>query len=91
MQFINIWTHCRFSVNKEGDYSTGSFHLLVDDVSFAFKNANTEPSGSATINLALDAGQIVRVQTYGSTIVYGTNSADGFLYSWFTGHLLYAL
>ena len=53
-------------------------------------NSDGYPDGSATINIELTAGQIVRVENIISTVVYGTD-ASGYLYSWFTGHLLYAL
>ena len=67
---------------------------MVDEVQYAEKDlyvgSDTHPSGSATINIVLAAGQIVRIQNYGSTLIYGT-SESGAMYSWFTGHLLYAL
>ena len=53
-------------------------------------NSDLDPSGTATINIELTAGQIVRIENAGSTAIYGTNS-PGYMYSWFTGHLLYAL
>ena len=45
---------------------------------------------TATINIELRAGQIVRIEYKGSSKVGGTNST-GTMLSWFTGHLLYAL
>ena len=82
-------------MNKEGNQYYGSFYLLVDEVRYAYKDAyfgndNGAPSGSATINIELTAGQVVRIENIGSTTIYGTDSS-GFIYSWFTGHLLYAL
>ena len=84
----------RFSVNKEGNLGEGSFYFLVDEVRYAFKETYVStdccPAGSATINLQLTAGQIVKVQNDISTLLYGTNTEEGSK-SWFTGHLLYAL
>ena len=85
----------RFSVNKEGTGSYGSFYLLIDEKQYAFKDAyfgdsDIIASGSATINVKLTAGQVVGIENFGSTLIYGTDSA-GYMYSWFTGHLLYAL
>ena len=67
----------------------------MDEVRYAEKDglyggSNEAPSSSATINLQLSAGQLVRIENFGSTLVYGTFE-EGFLQSWFTGHLLYAL
>ena len=47
-------------------------------------------SGSATINLELNAGQTIMVENWGSGNVYAFDPYGGF-YSWFTGHLLYAI
>ena len=84
---------CRFSVNKSGNEYQGSFYFLVDEVRYANKDvyvgSDVHPSGSATINVELRAGQIVRIENYGSTVIFGSD--DGVMYSWFTGHLLYAL
>ena len=83
-------------MNKEGNNSDGGFWFLVDEVRFAYKDAedpsssNILPAGSATISLELTAGQIVRIENRGSSVLYGTD-AEGFMNSWFTGHLLYAL
>ena len=79
-----------------GEDYWGSFIVLVDDTEYAYKDAwfggasDNTPSGSATITIELKAGQIVRILNKGSTDVLGTAPA-GFLYSWFTGYLLYAL
>ena len=85
----------RFSVVKFGTNYYGSFYLRVDDARYALVevfagSSDSNPLGSATINIELTAGQVVHIENVGSTSVYGTNSA-GFIYSWFTGHLLYAL
>ena len=86
----------RFSVNKEGNNYDGGFWFLVDEVRYAYKDGedpgstNSLPSGSATINVELTAGQIVRIENRGSSVIYGTD-AEEFMNSWFTGHLLYAL
>lgn len=70
----------------------GYFYLLVDEERVALSrhyDADISVSSSATINLALNAGQLVRVENLNSDSVYGT--VDGVLLSWFSGHLLYAL
>ena len=81
-------------MNKSGNEYYGTFMFLVDEVRYAendlFVGSDVHPSGSATINIELRAGQIVRIENYGSTLIYGT-SEGGNMYSWFTGHLLYAL
>ena len=82
-------------MNKEGNASHGTFWFLVDEVRYAYKtayfyNADSTPSGSTTINIELTAGQIVRIENLDSTVIYGTHE-DGFMQSWFTGHLLHAL
>ncbi len=91
---VPMWlSYSRFSITKHGDFYDGSFYLLVDGQRFAFieaHNSNNTPSGSATINLQLTAGQVVQVENSGSNYVQGTSS-EGFIESWFTGHLLYAL
>ena len=81
-------------MNKEGNEYNGSFYFLVDEVRYAEKDgvsggSNEAPASSATINLQLNAGQLVRIENVGSTLLYGTH-AEGFVQSWFTGHLLYA-
>ena len=85
----------RFSVNKSGNENQGSFYFLADEVRYANKDlyvgSDVHPSGSATINIELTAGQIVRIENYGSTVIFGTSDEQGEMYSWFTGHLLYAL
>ena len=83
----------RFSVNKHGTDYGGSFFVLVDEVKYAYyeeygPNDSTQ-SGSATINIELTAGQVVRIENKSSTEIYGTDST-GVMWSWFTGHLLYA-
>ena len=84
----------RFSVVKHGNYYSGAFYILVAKMRYAFvnefANTNSIPLGSATISIELTAGQVVRIENDWSTRIYGTDSA-GFIYSWFTGHLLYAL
>ena len=82
-------------MNKEGNEYNGSFYFLVDEIRYAEKDghsgdSNQAPASSATINLQLNAGQLVRIENVGSTLLYGTH-AEGFVQSWFTGHLLYAL
>ncbi len=82
-------------MNKKGNDYSGSFSILVGEAAIAFKeagftNSNEDPSGSATINLELTAGERVRVQNVDSSVVYGT-AQFGVIESWFTGHLLYVL
>ena len=82
-------------MTKEGNDYDGSFYFLVDEVRFAFKDGKTgsgngAPSGSATINVELMAGQIVRIENDQSTVLYGSH-AEGYMYSWFTGYLICAL
>ena len=77
---VSRYDFFRFSVNKEGNNYHGSFWLLVDETRYSRKDlylgdGNETPSGFATINIELTAGQIVRVQNEGSSIVYGTNGA----------------
>ena len=49
----------RFPVVKHGNYYSGAFYILVDDVRYAFvnefANINSTPLGSATINIELTA------------------------------------
>ena len=82
-------------MNKEGNEYNGSFYFLVDETRYAEKDgvsggSNEAPASSATINVQLNAGQLVRIENVGSTLVYGT-FGEGYIQSWFTGHLLYAL
>ena len=83
----------RFSANKYGTENQGSFYFLVDGVKVAFEYIYSPitccPNGDATINLELSAGQTVSIENHLSTRLYGTG-ADGLMFSWFTGHLLYA-
>ena len=79
---------------KNGNEYYGTFYFLVDEVRYGYLegccSGDPTPSGSATINIELTAGQVVGVDNIISTVIYGTNP-NGFLNSWFTGHLLYAL
>ena len=81
-------------MTKLGSSSFGAFFFLVDEERFAFEDewnkTDDSTSGSATINMELRAGQIVRIENYGSLLIYGTDPS-GYMFSWFTGHLLYAL
>ena len=89
----------RFSVTKRSDASEADFWIVVDSVRYAYSEINTggmgeelgseRPTGSFTINIQLTAGQVVQVQNDNSELVYGTTS--GYIQSWFTGHMLYAL
>ncbi len=82
-------------MTKYGNNYHGTFYWLVDADRVAikdayFQNSDSQPQGSATITLELQAGQIVRVENFASTRVFGTDDS-GLILSWFTGHLLYAL
>ena len=78
-----------------GNAYDGRFHFTVDEVEYALfdtdltNTGDSTPSTFATINVELNAGEIVRIQNLGSTTIYGLS--DGIIRSWFTGHLLYAL
>ncbi len=79
---------------KEGNNNRGSFYFLVNNLQVAYGDEYVPDykyqQASATINLYLTAGQIVQVENYISTTIYGTDSNWGYR-SWFTGFLLYAL
>ena len=88
----------RFSVTKRSDLHRCDFWLLVDTVRYAYNEIHTggdgvpgslTPTASFTINIQLTAGQVVQVENDNSASVTGTNS--GYINSWFTGHMLYAL
>ena len=85
----------RFSATKRGRGDSGSFTFMVDGHIRASKDANygsdyQYPSGSATINLKVKAGQIAQIQNIGSDEIFGAYRLTS-MDSWFTGHLLYAL
>lgn len=84
----------RFSITKRSDLNRSQFWLLVDQERYAYSSLYTDshstPSDSTTINIQLTAGQLVRVENDYSSLVYGTNS-EGYILSWFTGFMLYAL
>ena len=80
---------------KAGNYYYGDFIFLVDDEQYAYvdegtDNSNLTPTGTGSINIELTAGQTVRIENQGSFSVIGSDEL-GMMYSWFTGHLLYAL
>ena len=81
----------RFSVAKRSNAGRAHFWLLLDEERYFYLDSyeNYVPTGTATINLQLTAGQIVRVENYYSTIIYGT--LEGTINSFFTGHMLYNL
>ena len=64
----------------------------MDGQGYLLKNTYTESNltlgGATTINMELNAGQVVAVMNQLSSEVYGI---DGYIFSWFTGHLLMAL
>ena len=79
---------------KRSDNYWAAFSILVDEVRYAYldvygSNIDRVPAGSATINIELMSGQVVRIENVGSAWIYGTDS--NVISSWFTGHLLYAL
>ncbi len=84
----------RFSAAKEGNNRYGAFWFLVDNTQVAIVEEwdadDTTSQGTGTIMLELTAGQLVRIENEISTFIYGTSST-GYLRSWFTGFLLYAL
>ena len=85
----------RFSIGKRSNQGFAHFWLLVDEQRYLnydgyFEPSQVAPTGTATVNLQLTAGQIVRVENRASSIIYGTDS-EGLIQSWFTGHMLYAL
>ena len=80
---------------KGGNDNHGDFIVMVDDVEYAYvdegtDNSNLSPTGTGTINILLTAGQAVGIQNSGSFSIIGSDNL-GMMYSWFTGHLLYAL
>ena len=80
-------------MSKRSNRDSSYFWLLVDDQRYAVHYlyaTEYAPSGSITINLELEAGQIVRVENDYATVIFGTGN-DGAIHSWFTGHLLYSL
>ena len=87
-------SYSRFSVAKNSNGDFGSFYFLVDEERFAYVEEHSDfdgaPGGYATINIELTAGQLVRIQNLHSDTIWGTAVGDGY-FSWFTGHLLYAL
>ena len=85
----------RFSIAKRSNDGRAHFWLLIDEERYFYFNialdgGSTAPTGTATINIQLTAGQIVRVENNISTLIYGTNS-EGIIQSYFTGFLLYLL
>ncbi len=91
---FRLWLCFRFAVSKFGNNYYGQFYILVDGARVAigrdYTPCHVDQQGTATINLYLTAGQQVQVENSGSTYVFGTDSTS-FLYSWFTGYLLYAV
>ncbi len=79
---------------KNGNNYYGDFWFVVDNNRVAYmemyEDTDATPTPSATINLELTAGQIVRIESNVSTEIYGTH-ADGFIFSWFTGFLMFAV
>ena len=92
---LNLTSYVRLApVSHDDDGGSGIFYFLLDEEQLAQYHLQISgasyPNGAATINLELTAGQIVRIENWGSSTIYGTNS-NGLINSWFTGHLLYAL
>ena len=86
--------YVRFSVAKMGNLDEGSVFFLVDGERYAGLDEQSvgadTAAGTATITIELTAGQIVQTENFESTVVVGTVN-DLAIFSWFTGHLLYAL
>ena len=59
---------------KRSNAGRAHFWLLLDEQRYFYLDSyeNYVPTGTVTINLQLTAGQIVRVENYYSTIIYGT-------------------
>ena len=79
---------------KMGNLDEGSVFFLVDGERYAGLDEQSvgadTAAGTATITIELTAGQIVQTENFESTVVVGTVN-DLAIFSWFTGHLLYAL
>ena len=94
----NNLTHfiCRFSVSKDSNKYAALFYLLIDGKPYYFNNLETAEkqfqtvTGTVTINLKLDKGQVVSVQNFYSDAVYGWDDR-GFMYSFFSGYMMAAL
>ena len=94
-----LFSWIRFSVTKRSDAHQADFYILVDGARYAYHEINTGgegdepgsdiPTGSFKTNIQLTAGQVVQIQNDNSATVFGTES--GYINSWFTGHMLYAL
>ena len=74
---------------KRGSDTHGTCWLVVDGAKVAFMVEietvdTTGPQASGTILLKLQAGQLVQVMNYVSSVVYGPDSAGG-IQSWFSG------
>ena len=69
-------------MTKLGNDGHGVFFFLVDEEKFAFEDewntGDESTSGSCTINMQLTAGQIVRIENWQSTGIYGTES-EGYM------------
>ena len=80
-------------MTKLGNDGHGAYFFLVDEERFAFEDewntGDESTSGSCTINVQLTAGQILRIENWQSTGIYGTDS-DGYVKTWFTGYLIFA-
>ena len=86
----------RFSVTKTSNLHQADFFLLVDGTRFAYHDLNASiygsyyPTGSFTITIQLNAGQLVQVENDNSDYVFGTVD-PGYIQSFFAGHLLFGL
>ena len=84
----------RFPVTKKSSHERSYFWIVVDDQRYArflMYSSDTTPPGSTTINLELNAGQIVMVENDHSTVIFCTEKPSGAILSWFTGHMIYPL
>ena len=84
---------------KRSDASQAKWWLLVDNTRITYfdmdyheqgGSGTQTPTSAVTMNVQLTAGQVVRVENYKSSNVYGTDSS-GVMMSWFTGFLIFAL
>ena len=88
----------RFLVATRSSDSQADFWFLIDEVRYVYHDmdyaedgsATLNPTGTATINVQLTAGQIVRVENDNSITINGTD-ASGVINTWFTSYMLYAL
>ncbi len=83
-----------FSVAKRGNHAHGTVYLIVDGARVAWTDGynpdHSVPQGTSTVILKLIAGQKVWIENRESNVVYGIEPS-GFMWSWFTGYMLFPL